>query len=109
MNFAAGTITDAPLPCSRVLHDRASGRLTILAFDCSPDEVMERSVELRGMGALALQPAEELHDADLKAANSRHAPDRVAPASHAEASLLDGRLPATLRSSSRDVFTGARE
>ena len=105
--FDADTIVDAPLLCSTVLHDPESGRVTIFALNRSPDEAMELTVELRGMGALSLEAAEELHHADLKAINSKDEPDKIAPAAHPVASLADGQLKATLKPLSWNVFTAA--
>jgi alpha-N-arabinofuranosidase len=64
-----------------VMHDRQSGTVTLLALNRSKEAAMELELELRGLGAgRKVTFASELHHADLKAVNSKVAPDAVAPA-----------------------------
>src|SRR5690606_30887770 len=68
--FEAGTIADAPLLCTTVVHDPETGNAAVFALNRSPSEEMELTVELRGLGDCKLETAEQLHHADLKAINS---------------------------------------
>ena len=56
------------------------------------------------MGSCELTRAEELHHADLKAINSKGAPDAVAPVPHPAASIAGRTLRATLKPLSWNVF-----
>ena len=58
----------------------------------------------RDMESRELTRAEELHHADLKAINSKGAPDAVAPVPHPAASSAGGTLRATLKPLSWNVF-----
>jgi alpha-N-arabinofuranosidase len=103
--FAAGKQEAAPLLVTSVVHDPETGAATVFALNRSLDEEMTLTAELRNMGARQLESAHELHDADLKAANTKDAPDRVAPVAHPAAALSDGVLTATLKPLSWNVFT----
>ncbi len=103
-SFAAGTIEDAPLLVSTVVHDPETGTATVFALNRSTDQEMQLDVELRGMGIRALVQAEELHHADLKAINSKDAPETVAPIAHPAAELRNDCLSATLKPLSWNVF-----
>jgi alpha-N-arabinofuranosidase len=85
-----------------VLHDETSGRASVFVLNRGPE--MELTVELRGLGRRKLIFASELHHPDLKAHNSRSAPDTVRPANHADAGISGGVLKATLRPLSWNVF-----
>jgi alpha-L-arabinofuranosidase len=85
-----------------VLHDATSGRASV--FVLNRGQEMELTVELRGLGRRKLIFASELHHADLKAHNSRAAPETVRPADHADAAISGGVLKATLRPLSWNVF-----
>ena len=58
----------------------------------------------RDMESRELTRAEELHHADLKAINSKGAPDAVAPVPHPAASIAGRTLRATLKPLSWNVF-----
>ena len=58
----------------------------------------------RDMERRELTRAEELHHADLKAINSKGAPDAVAPVPHPAASIAGRTLRATLKPLSWNVF-----
>lgn len=107
-SFSAGGIEDAPLLVASVVEDPATGEATVFALNRSTDQEMELTVELRGMGARELAGAEELHHADLKAVNSKDAPDAVAPVPHPAARLAGDTLTATLKPLSWNVFPTRR-
>jgi alpha-N-arabinofuranosidase len=69
---------------------------------------MTLEVELRGLGAKTIASATELHHADLKATNTKAAPDTVKPSDHARASLEAAVLKATLKPLSWNVFALGR-
>jgi alpha-N-arabinofuranosidase len=86
-----------------VLHDGNSGRVSVFALNRA-DEPMKLSVELRGLGNRKLNLASQLHNADLKLANTRDHPDAVTPAKNPGASLAGAHLTATLQPHSWNVF-----
>ena len=87
-----------------VLHDPRTGRVAVFALNRSPVETMELAVELRDLGDRKLSYASELHHTDLKATNTRSAPQTVQPSTHQAASLEGARLRASLRPLSWNVF-----
>ena len=87
------------------LHDPETGAATVFALNLHPTEAMTLTVELRGMkGGRELSEALELHHHDLKAINSKDAPDEVSPRPHADARLDGATLTATLKPLSWNVF-----
>ncbi len=87
-----------------VLYDEKSGRATVFALNCSTDEEMDLTVELRGLGMRKIAFASELQHRDLKATNTKSAPDTVAPHPHQKCALKESQLRATLRPLSWNVF-----
>ena len=87
------------------VHDQANGTLTLFALNRSLKEEMQLSVPARGFSeGLAVEWAVQLHEADLKAANTAAAPDRVRP-SNLEAVRIDSSaLEATLQPASWNVI-----
>jgi alpha-N-arabinofuranosidase len=87
------------------VHDDPNGTLTLFALNRSLREEMQLSVPARGFsGGLAVEWAVQLHEADLKAANTAAAPERVRP-SKLEAVRIDGSaLEATLQPASWNVI-----
>jgi alpha-N-arabinofuranosidase len=65
---------------------------------------MALSAELRGLGALTISESFQLRHDDLKAANTREAPDEVSPVAHPSCSFAQGALQATLAALSWNVF-----
>jgi alpha-N-arabinofuranosidase len=65
---------------------------------------MQLSVELRGLGQRKLARATELHHPDMKAENTRSAPNTVEPRKHGNASVSGDHLRAKLRPLSWNVF-----
>ncbi|WNO52349.1 alpha-N-arabinofuranosidase [Stakelama saccharophila] len=102
--FAAGKQKAAPLLVSSVIDDPDTGRVTVFALNRSTDAAMDLTVELRGMGDRRIETAQQLHHADLKAINSKDAPDTVAPADHPAVELANGTLSATLKPLSWNMF-----
>jgi len=87
-----------------VLYDRTTGRSTVFALNRSPTEAMDLQVDLRGLGKRRLTLARQLHHTDLKATNTRAAPQTVAPTELAGATVTGERLHAKLRPLSWNVL-----
>jgi alpha-N-arabinofuranosidase len=103
--FSTKTHADVPLLLSSVVHDEESGAVTILALNRSPTDEMQLDVELRGFGERRkVSFASELHHSDLKAVNSKSAPDAVAPRSRTDVSIANGAVSARLKPLSWNVI-----
>jgi alpha-L-arabinofuranosidase len=87
-----------------VLYDEATGRSTVFALNRSPAEELDLQVELRGLGPRRLVRATQLHHADLKATNTRTAPETVAPVELTGTTVKGERLHAKLRPLSWNVL-----
>jgi alpha-N-arabinofuranosidase len=102
--YATDTHSRLDYLLASVLHDEQSGRATVFALNCNTDEDMHLDVELRGLGNRKISFASELQNQDLKASNTKSAPDTVKPCPHRECSFTEPRLQATLRPLSWNVF-----
>jgi alpha-N-arabinofuranosidase len=105
-SFAGGAHEAAPLLLASVVHDPETGAATIFALNRGA-EPMGLTLELRGLGERRIVEATELHHADLKAINSKAAPDAVAPAPHPAARLDGATLTAQLKPYSWNVVATA--
>ncbi len=77
---ATKAIADMPLLLASVTDDVATGRVSIFALNRSSTETMEVEIDLRGFEEpLTLVEALELHHANLKATNTKSAPDTIRP------------------------------
>ena len=80
--FANARHGELPYLCASVVDDPATGRTAVFLLNRSLTDEMDLSITLRGLGqGRRLVCAEQLHGADLNAANTADAPDRVAPES----------------------------
>jgi alpha-N-arabinofuranosidase len=71
---------EIPYLMSCVTEDAARGECAVFVLNRHPTEAMDLTVELRGLGAQRqLVTALQLHHPDLKACNTREAPDRLSP------------------------------
>ena len=69
-------------------------------------EDMALDLDLRGLGeSLTIASATELHDRDLKKANTQAVPNAVVPVANATARIMGGSLTATLKPLSWNVFS----
>ncbi len=102
--YAAGNFSRLDYLLSSVLYDKKSGRATVFALNCSSDDELELRAELRGLGTRKIVSASELHHPDLKATNTKSAPDTVKPRQHSGCSLSGSTLQARLRPLSWNVF-----
>ncbi len=80
------------------------GGLTLFALnrDLTGDLLLE--VDARGFASLALVEAITLHDTDLKATNTKDAPNRIAPVPLTGATVESGQIRATLPPASWSVI-----
>jgi alpha-N-arabinofuranosidase len=101
--FSAGDYPDAPTLLSTATHDPDTGAVAVLALNRSR-EPMAFSADLRGFGQLGIAEGVELHHPDIKAVNTREAPDTVRPVPHRECRVRDGRLEASLKPLSWNLF-----
>ncbi|MEP7314623.1 MAG: alpha-N-arabinofuranosidase, partial [Pseudomonadota bacterium] len=92
--FAAGDFDAAPLLLATAVHDPAGGTVAVFALNRSR-EPMSLVADLRGFANLALTEGFELSHADLKATNTRSAPDEVSPQKHPACEIRRGGLQAT--------------
>lgn len=96
---------DMPYLVASATHDEEIGRLAVFALNRHLSEEQALVVELRGMDPrLQLAKAVELHHPDMQAANTRLAPDAVAPRPHPGVQLEDGRVRARLKPGSWNVI-----
>jgi alpha-L-arabinofuranosidase len=102
--YATGTHPHLDYLLATVLYDEKSGRATVFALNCSTEEDMSLVVELRGLGDRKIVAASELQHQDLKAANTKSAPDTVKPRQHRDCSVKGSQLQAKLRPLSWNVF-----
>ncbi len=103
--FSTKTHTNASLLLSSVIHDEATGAVTILALNRSTTEEMQLEVELRGLGeGRKVSLASELHHSELKAINSKSAPNAVAPKARTDVSIDKGVVSARLKPLSWNVI-----
>jgi alpha-N-arabinofuranosidase len=78
------------------VHDEPAGGLSLFALNRSLDRALALDATAQGFGALEVEDALTLHDADLDAVNTSRDPDRVQPLPLAEAAIAQDRLRATL-------------
>jgi alpha-N-arabinofuranosidase len=90
-----------------VVHDEETGAATVFALNRSASDEMDLTVELRGLGSREIVSATELHHDDLKAANTKTAPELVTPVSNARVSLREGEVKARLKPLSWNVIATA--
>ena len=85
------------------VHDEPAGTLTLFALNRSLTQEMRVQATLEGFSGVAIDSAFQLHDSDLKAANSRVQPDRVKPTALTDVHVESAHLFATLRPASWNV------
>ncbi|MDX7951171.1 alpha-N-arabinofuranosidase [Lichenihabitans sp. Uapishka_5] len=91
-------VSDMPLLLASVTEDPASGRLAIFALNRSATESLDVTLDPRGFGSrLEVVEALELHHPNLKAINSKAAPDTVTPTATADVRMSDGQPQAILK------------
>lgn len=97
-----------PYLCAAVVDDEATGRTTIFALNRHLEEDMELRVELRGLGAnRCLDTALELFHSNMKAVNTKDAPDTVVPRENTEVRVEGDTLIAWLKPGSWNVLVSS--
>lgn len=92
-----------------VVHDEDQGRIAVFALNRSAAEAIGMTVDLRGLGNHKLASSTQLRHPDLKAENTRRAPDTVKPQDNASAAVSGSRLAASLQPLSWNVFILERD
>ena len=85
------------------VHDDDAGTVTLFMLNRHLEEELEVEISLRGFGELTVDFAHQMHDADLKAVNTKEAPDRIGPAPLTRVRLGVGGASAALRPASWNV------
>ena len=102
---ATKAVPDMPMLLASVTDDPATGQLSIFALNRSQAETLDVEVDLRGFGEDGrLDSAFELHHANLKAINSKVAPDVVKPAPIEGVRVSDGKVNVSLKPLSWNVI-----
>ena len=93
---------DPPIPLPAVPYLKlaavhtADGGVSVFALNRDLQQPMQMTAEVRGFDGLRVIDAVTMHDQDLKAANTREAPDRVRPMALDEIAVADGTVTAVL-------------
>ena len=103
-HFATATHPQLADVIATALHDPATGRVSVFALNRNTSEEVVLEVELRGFSERRLTFAQELHHADLKATNTKQAPNTLTPRDKADAELRSSVLTAALKPLSWNVF-----
>jgi alpha-N-arabinofuranosidase len=101
--FSAGDYDAAPLLLATAVHDPASGGVSVFALNRSR-EPMTFEADLRGFGNLTISESFQLSHDDLKATNTRDAPEEVCPVKHPACGIGSKGLTASLKPLSWNVF-----
>jgi alpha-N-arabinofuranosidase len=108
-SFSTKTHPNAPNLLATVVHDPQDGSLTLFALNRSDSEEMSLEMELRSFaGERKVAFASELKHSDLKAINTRTAPNEVSPREKRDVKLSNGTLRATLAPLSWNVISTTR-
>ncbi|KQV92766.1 alpha-N-arabinofuranosidase [Rhizobacter sp. Root1221] len=104
-SYEAKTFPEIRYLCASVTDDPATGRTVVFALNRHLGEEMDLKVHLRGLGRQrTLVEAAELHHVNMKATNTREAPDTVTPAPHTRVSVDGEVLTARLKPGSWNMF-----
>lgn len=80
------------------------GGLTLFLLNRDLKDGVEVTIDARNFGALKVQEAEELHDSDLKAINTKSDPLRVKPKPINDISVSGGKITVSLKAASWNVI-----
>lgn len=97
-------IPAAPYLKVSAVHDEGGKFLTVFALNRHLTEEMPLRIEANGFSGLAVEEAIQLRDKDLKAVNTKDAPDRVTPSKLTGARVEQGVVQATLLPASWNVI-----
>jgi alpha-N-arabinofuranosidase len=97
-------IKGAPYLKAAVVHDEAGQGLTVFALNRHLEEPLALDVMARSFEDLELVQAHQLRDDDLKAVNSKGAPERIKPSPLEGIEVAGSRVRATLPPASWNVI-----
>ena len=107
--IATKTVPDMAVLLAAVTDDPLSGRTAIFALNRSSTETLDVEIALRGFGeGLQIVEALELHHTNLKAANTKAAPDTVVPRRNTDVTVHDGSISVQLKPLSWNVVVASR-
>jgi alpha-N-arabinofuranosidase len=78
--------------------------LTLFLLNRDLNDGVEVTIDARNFGTLKVQEAEELHDNDLKAINTKSDPLRVKPKPINDISVSGGKITVSLKAASWNVI-----
>ncbi len=88
-----------------MIDNPADGTTTVIALNRSLSDNLEVDIELRGLGAeRSLVAATEIHHANLKAVNTKDAPNTVAPKTNADVAIEGETVRVKLKPASFNVI-----
>ncbi|WGF86757.1 arabinosylfuranosidase ArfA [Marinivivus vitaminiproducens] len=97
-------LPEVPYLKMAAVHDAAGGYVTLFLLNRHLTEPMEIAGDLRSFGRFDIVETHSLHDADLKATNTKDAPDRVVPSALKDVSIAGQALTAKLPPASWNVI-----
>jgi alpha-N-arabinofuranosidase len=104
-SYSIGSHKRVPYILPSVVHDEKSGAVTLFVLNRSSTEDVQVELELRGLGAdRKIASATELRHAELKAINSKTAPNEVCPTPLQGIAISGEKLRATLKPLSWNVI-----
>jgi alpha-N-arabinofuranosidase len=103
--YTAKTFPEIPYLQASVVNNPANGATAIFAMNRHTTEPLDLDAELRGLGAnRQLVAATEIHHPNLKAINSKEAPNTVAPRANGDVSIDGEKVRARLKPASWNVI-----
>ncbi len=96
---------EVPHLLATAIFNPATGALSLFALNRSTDEAMDIALDLRGLGSgLRVASTTELHDQDLKKANSKAAPDARCTSPEHDGDYRKWRLPGAIEATVVECF-----
>ncbi|MHA7965536.1 arabinosylfuranosidase ArfA [Paenibacillus sp. CAU 1782] len=102
--YDAKDFTDVPYLESTAVHDEENGYVTIFAVNRHLSEAMELDIDVRSFGNVSLDRHIVLEHDDLKAFNSKTAPNNVVPHEGGKTTVDGSRVTARLSKASWNVI-----
>jgi alpha-N-arabinofuranosidase len=103
--YEAKTFPEISYLCASVVDDETTGRTAVFAINRHLTDEMDLKIELRGLGSeRKLVECLELHHANMKATNTREAPDTVKPVNNPRLEIGGETLTVRLKPGSWNVI-----
>ena len=102
--FATTTHSHAATIVASVVHDEKSGDANVFVLNRHATQEVQLEVELRGLGEREIAFAQELQHHDLKATNTKQAPDAISPREKSDVRFANGKIVMTLKPLSWNVI-----